>query len=162
MSKDKRKRKKEKGEEEEDVEDEKVVETTEETPRKKKKKSKNRDHQEDADTPKKKIKSDVIISQSASVRLNSLQSIFASKEDEDEGQFTLFGGESVTQPTVEVVTPSVPVSVQQVIQIPQPGVKRLYFFPHFDDPEKNAQSLFAMSDESFFHNRTEYVLEDYF
>ena len=91
---------------------------------------------------------------STGVRIDSLQSIFANK-DEADAAFTLFGGDTLSEPSPEEVVPS---STQpRTIQTTQQTDREpLYFFPHYDSPQKNAQSLFPVSSEPFYHNRTEY------
>src|SRR5579871_3874327 len=161
MAKEKKKRKDRVDENNVDDEEnsERGVEIPEDKPRKNK--AKGKDSEDDTPRKKKRRKSEklqgVVQSQSASVHFDSLQSIFASK-DEEEGQFTLFGSDPVIQtPTITRLPVVVPSSVQQVIDVPQSGTQTLYFFPTYDNPKKNAQSLFATSDEPFFYNRTEYV-----
>ena len=91
---------------------------------------------------------------SKSVHLDSLQSIFANK-DEAEGVFTLFGGDPLTEPSADEVLPST--IAPQIIEGPQQSDREpLYFFPHYESPQKNAQSLFPVSAEPFYHKRTEY------
>lgn len=90
------------------------------------------------------------------VQLDSLQSIFATSDKAD-GQFTLFGGGAVADEIIEIgESPPLPI-VSQPAPV-QPMGKVLYFFPHFDDPLKNANSLFAEPEEPFFHNRSEYII----
>jgi hypothetical protein len=91
--------------------------------------------------------------QSKPVQLDSLQSIFAPTDKKD-GVFTLFGGDPVADPVpASEVKRSQP---QPIVSQPQQPQKTLYFFPHYDSPEKNALSLFPVSTEPFFHRRTEY------
>lgn len=91
------------------------------------------------------------------VRLASLQSMFATKDQED-ARFTLFGGELVSEsPTPQAQ----PFSAMQSSSISASSGttnyrKPLYFFPHFAFPDKLGQSLFDELDEPFFHNKTEY------
>jgi len=91
------------------------------------------------------------------VQLDSLQSIFATKALQEE-TFTLFGGEA---PAVEIDTPTIPAERPSVKLVERPAQGAVYFFPHFDDPEKNLRSLFPVSEEPFFHHRTEYVTFDF-
>ena len=92
---------------------------------------------------------------SRGVHLDSLQSIFADKDERD-GAFTLFGGEPVSNASPErLPVLSVSATLPQVISPQQTEQRVLYFFPHYDSPEKNARSLFPLTDEPFFHNRTE-------
>ena len=138
---------------------------------KKKRKSTERD---EADFPQKKTKKQSSTQLSAqtkkpsltteptkNVQLDSLQSIFATNDKADR-QFTLFGGETIADEIIEIVDslPSLPSIPQQPTTTPL-AVERtgqiIYFFPHYDDPVKNANSLFAETDEPFFHtDRTEY------
>jgi hypothetical protein len=93
--------------------------------------------------------------QTKSVQLDSLQSIFATTDKKDT-QFTLFGGPSLAEEIIEIgESPPLP-TISVPTLPPQPPVKPRYFFPHFDDPVKNANSLFAETGEPFFHDRTEY------
>jgi hypothetical protein len=101
--------------------------------------------------------------QAESVHLDSLQSIFAPKSASD-AIFTLFGGDPVEEPLPyqvaqqQVAQQSVAqqsVAYQPKTQPQQPQRASLYFFPHYDSPEKNALSLFPEPKEPFFHNRTE-------
>lgn len=123
----------------------KLVDETELKMQRKKKKSSSHDA---AGTSKSMSKST-----SKEVQLDSLQSIFSTKAETDR-TFTLFGGEPPTEGSPESLRPS---TVQTLITtIPEQSQKKtLYFFPHYDYPEKNALSLFPVSDEPFFHNRTE-------
>lgn len=119
----------------------------------KKEKSKKKSSKSSAD-----ITADSKPSYSNGVHMDSLQSIFATK-DSAEGTFTLFGGDPVEE---EVAPETVhPLSVHVSTAQPSPSQpnerKTKYFFPHFDSPEKNALSLFPVSEEPFFHQRTEYV-----
>jgi hypothetical protein len=92
--------------------------------------------------------------QTKSVQLESLQSIFATTDKADT-QFTLFGGPSLAEEIIEIgESPSVP-AISVPTLAPRP-VKLRYFFPHYDDSVKNANSLFAETGEPFFHARTEY------
>ena len=136
---------------------------------------------EEADTPQKKAKTggkkakkesstqlstetnnpSSAIEPTKNVQLNSLQSIFATTDKADR-QFTLFSGESIAEEIIEIgdSLPPLPVTPQRGTT-PQ-AIERtgqiLYFFPHYDDPVKNANSLFAEPDELFFYtNRTEYL-----
>jgi len=92
---------------------------------------------------------------SKGVQLVSLQSIFATKTESD-GVFSLFSSEPSLeelpeqQPSVLIQPP-----VFQNAAPRQTEWKQLYFFPHFDFPEKNALSLFPITEEPFYHNRTE-------
>jgi hypothetical protein len=92
------------------------------------------------------------------VRLESLQSIFATKDTSDR-TFTLFGGDPVLPDTIESL-PSAPILVPS-LQPPSSSLptdrKTLYFFPHYESPEKNALSLFPVSEEPFYYQRTEYL-----
>jgi hypothetical protein len=91
----------------------------------------------------------------SSVQVNSLQSIFASSTKED-ATFTLFGDEAPSEP-IQPTLSSLPIEVT-VTEIPSASERKpQYFFPHFDSPEKNMRSLFSISDEAFFHNRTEWA-----
>ena len=92
---------------------------------------------------------------SSAVQVDSLQSIFASSTKED-ATFTLFGDDAPSEP-IQPTLALPPIEVN-VAEIPSAKfeTKRPHFFPHFDSPEKNAHSLFAIPDELFFHNRTEY------
>jgi hypothetical protein len=128
-------------------------------------------HGEEADkpvlTPKKRIKNvekdqvtaeiqklSTPAAQTKSVQLDSLQSIFATT-DKTDTQFTLFGSPSLSEEIIEIgESPSLPV-ISVLTLAPQP-IKPRYFFPHYDDPVKNANSLFAETGEPFFHSRTEY------
>ena len=86
------------------------------------------------------------------VHLDSLQSIFANKDDAD-GVFTLFGGDPLSELNPEE---SLPLTISApIIQTQQIESKPLYFFPHYDSPQKNTQSLFPVSDESFYHHLIE-------
>jgi hypothetical protein len=164
LSKDKKRKKKVDKEDKIDMEDVEEIIHVSETTRKKRRKSKDTDGNRGPPQNKSKVsKSEAVVSRSASVHLGSLQSIFASKDDEEEErQFSLFGSEPVSKRAVEPTqTDSTLISQRQGIEPPQPGAKRLYFFPHYDDPRKNAESLFPMSDEPFYHNRTEYVQTEY-
>jgi hypothetical protein len=91
------------------------------------------------------------------VHLDSLQSIFETKNQED-GAFTLFGGEPVPEIYPEPLPPvqhrPLPELSASFIETQQ---KASYFFPHYESPEKNALSLFPESEEPFYHNRSEYV-----
>jgi hypothetical protein len=94
--------------------------------------------------------------QSKSVQLDSLQSIFAPTNKKDR-VFTLFGGDPVADPVpASKVKHSQP---QPLVPQPQQPQKTLYFFPHYDLPEKNALSLLPVSTEPFFHKRTEYFFD---
>jgi hypothetical protein len=91
------------------------------------------------------------------VHLDSLQSIFETKSQED-GAFTLFGGEPVPEIYPEPLPPVQP------RHLPEPSAssidtqrKASYFFPHYESPEKNALSLFPELEESFYYNRSEYA-----
>src|SRR5579862_6964857 len=138
MAKEKKKRKDRVGENDvDDEENSERGEIREDKPRKNKAKVK--DSVDDTPRKKKRRKSEklqgVVQSQSASVHFDSLQSIFASK-DEEEGQFTLFGSDPLIQtPTVTQLPVVVPSSVHQVIDVPQSGTQTLYFFPHYDNPK---------------------------
>ena len=91
------------------------------------------------------------------IQMDSLQSIFSIK-DSSEGTFTLFGGEPITESLPE--PPPLQRGPASALQsaVAQHGERKiLYFFPHFEDPEKNTLSLFPVSDEPFFHNRTEFT-----
>src|SRR5437016_9229630 len=64
------------------------------------------------------------------VHLDSLQSIFANK-DEADGVFTLFGGDPLLEPTPEGQLPiTPPAPIVQTTQ--QTESKPIYFFPHYD------------------------------
>lgn len=161
MKTEKKRRKKENTEDNNLLDEQHAEETLEEQPKIKSKKKGEQKNEKDNTPKKKKRKSEksiesVVQSQSASVHLDSLQSIFASKDEED-NQFTLFGSEPVSQPTVEVSTPTLPLSVTPAIEIAQGERQPRYFFPHYDSPEKNVKSLFAGPDEPFFYDRTEFV-----
>jgi hypothetical protein len=92
---------------------------------------------------------------SKGVQLDSLQSIFATKGELD-GVFSLFGGESPLEELSEQQqSSSIQSPVFQTAASRQSERKQLYFFPHFDFPEKNALSLFPNSEELFYHNRSE-------
>jgi hypothetical protein len=93
------------------------------------------------------------------VHIDSLQSIFAAKSEAD-STFTLFGDEPPSNAISPAVVPTSSIQTPTVLLPPssQQQKKVLYFFPHYDFPEKNAQSLFPVSDEPFFYNRTEYGL----
>jgi hypothetical protein len=99
----------------------------------------------------------LVQTKSSSVQLDTLQSIFATKDDEA-GAFTLFGNDLITQSTREhviVEKPVAPIPTAQPNYISlAPSAVRL--FPHFDSPEKNSHSLFPLPEEPFFYNRTEY------
>ena len=96
-------------------------------------------------------------SRANAVHIDSLQSIFATK-DFPEGTFTLFGGDTITAEITETVSPPLdPVPSWQPPPSQSGERKPLYFFPHFESPERNALSLFPVSDEPFFHHRTEYA-----
>jgi hypothetical protein len=90
---------------------------------------------------------------STSVRIDSLQSIFANK-DEADGAFTLFGGDALIETSPEEVVSS-SIAPRTIETTQQTDREPLYFFPHYDSPQKNAQSLFPVSNEPFYHNRTE-------
>jgi hypothetical protein len=91
------------------------------------------------------------------VHLDSLQSIFETKNQED-GSFTLFGGDPVPEIYPEPLPPVQPRRLPEQsalsIEIPQ---KASYFFPHYESLEKNALSLFPELEESFYYNRSEYA-----
>jgi hypothetical protein len=91
------------------------------------------------------------------VHMDSLQSIFATK-DSAEGTFTLFGGDLITEEILETV-PSPPVLIPTLQPTSSQSGERKpsYFFPHFESPERNALSLFPVSEEPFYHARTEYT-----
>lgn len=149
-----KKRRKERDDDEEDV----VIENHSKISRKKGRKK----GTEDGVDGKKKKKSTKVREEfdpsksisSKGVHLDSLQSIFANK-DEADGAFTLFGGDPLSEPSSpnEVIPSSTPPRTIQTIQ--QTHREPLYFFPHYDSPQKNAQSLFPVSSEPFYHNRTE-------
>jgi anthranilate/para-aminobenzoate synthase component I len=92
---------------------------------------------------------------SKSVHLDLLQSIFAPKPESD-GVFTLFDGDLVTKPVEESKPPAPDLHLPSAQPRLQPT---LYFFPHYDSPEKNALSLFSVPNEPFFHNRSEYATD---
>ena len=151
--------KKRRKEKDRDDDDEDVV--IESEPKSSRKKGRKKGREDGVDEKKKKKSSKVreglgpskLVS-SKGVHLDSLQSIFANK-DEADGLFTLFGGEPLSEPSPEEVIPSsTPLQTIQTTQ--QTDQEPLYFFPHYDSPEKNAQSLFPVSNEPFYHNRTEY------
>jgi hypothetical protein len=93
---------------------------------------------------------------SKSVHLDSLQSIFETKTQQDTA-FTLFGGDTVSE-----ALPEAPSHIQpQRFPVPTESVKvqqkTLYFFPHYESREKNAQSLLPELEEPFYYDRTEYA-----
>jgi len=92
------------------------------------------------------------------VHVDSLQSIFATK-DSTEGTFTLFGGDLIMDDIPETAPPPSVFVLPLQPAASQPGERKIvYFFPHFKSPERNALSLFPVSDEPFFHERTEYAI----
>jgi hypothetical protein len=92
------------------------------------------------------------------VHVDSLQSIFATK-DSTEGTFTLFGGDLIMDDIPETAPPPSVFVLPLQPAASQPGERKIvYFFPHFESPERNALSLFPVSDEPFFHERTEYAI----
>lgn len=119
----------------------------------KKEKSKKKSSKSSAD-----VTADSKPSYSNGVHMDSLQSIFATK-DSAEGMFTFFGGDPIEEEVAPgTVHPlSAPLSTAQPSSSQPSERKTKYFFPHFDSPEKNALSLFPVSEEPFFHQRTEYV-----
>ena len=93
------------------------------------------------------------------VQLDSLQSIFATTDKADR-QFTLFSGETIAEEIIEIGDSLPPLPATSQPRTTPPAIERtgqnLYFFPHYDDPVKNANSLFAEPAEPFFYtNRTE-------
>jgi hypothetical protein len=93
---------------------------------------------------------------SKSVHLDSLQSIFETKTQEDTA-FTLFGGDTVSETLPEPPSHIHP----QRFPVPPESVKvqqkTLNFFPHYESREKNAQSLLSELEEPFYYDRTEYA-----
>jgi hypothetical protein len=91
------------------------------------------------------------------IHLDSLQSMFATK-DEADTTFTLFGGDPVSEPSIQEGLPSaVHHSLPDATSgSEKPEARRLYFFPYFSSPKKSAQSLFPSPTEPFFHHRLEY------
>lgn len=163
------KAKKRRKEQEDEIEEETNEQITETMNNKKSKKKSDQSELNDATKRKKKSKeisfkrsteitADSKPSHANGVHMASLQSIFATK-DSAEGTFTLFGGEPIeNEETPETVqSQSVPVSTSQPSSSHPGEQKTKYFFPHFDFPERNHLSLFHLSDEPFFHQRTEYA-----
>ena len=160
-----KKRRKEEVEETDQNENAGNIETTSE---KKPKKKSRKSELDDEVKPKKQKKSSTSTEEKPStsksksshvnsVHMDSLQSIFATK-DSAEGTFTLFGGDLITDEIPETV-PSPPVLAPTLQpSSSQSGERKpLYFFPHFESPERNSISLFPVSEEPFFHARTEYA-----
>jgi len=88
-----------------------------------------------------------------SVHLDSLQSIFSTRNNEDRA-FTLFGGDAPEEPE----EPNLPVVVieEPVTSLPAPTQpSKMYFFPHFERPDMNKLSLFGGDVEPFHYSRTE-------
>jgi hypothetical protein len=90
-----------------------------------------------------------------SVQLDSLQSIFSTRNNEDR-VFTLFGGDAREEPEESnqpVVVIEEPVTRPSLPAPTQPS--KMYFFPHFERPDMNKLSLFGGDDEPFHYSRTE-------
>lgn len=90
-----------------------------------------------------------------SVHLDSLQSIFSTRNNEDRA-FTLFGGdapEEPEEPNLPVVVIEEPVTRPSLPAPTQPS--KMYFFPHFERPDMNKLSLFGGDVEPFHYSRTE-------
>jgi hypothetical protein len=117
----------------------------ENTPKEKKSKKAPKSTEQDLSPPVKRV------------HLDSLQSIFETKNQEDSA-FTLFGGEPVPEIYPE---PLPPVQPRRLPEPPASSIetqqKASYFFPHYESPEKNALSLFPELEEPFYYNRSEYA-----
>lgn len=147
-----------------------AMEAIDETPRKRVKKRKS----EVNDPPKKESKKSKQFSNNhhegeppkattskvaplSSIQFSSLQSIFATK-DADEPTFTLFGANSPTRSPSPAAVPVPSIPLPQHLPSTQVPKDVKLFFPHYENPDLNAQSQFAESDEPFFHDQTMYDL----
>ena len=101
---------------------------------------------------------------SSTVQFSSLQSIFATKDDQ-EPLFTLFAPDPpildneplIPSPSAASIPrhPKSTTTAAATRPVPHPDNVKL-FFAHYDDAELNAQSQFAPPEEPFFYERTMY------
>jgi len=101
---------------------------------------------------------------SSTVQFSSLQSIFATKDDQ-EPLFTLFAPDPpildneplIPSPSAASIPrhPKSTTTAAATRPVPHPDNLKL-FFAHYDTPELNAQSQFAPPEEPFFYERTMY------